>query len=77
MRQARAIWMKSNFRGAGIKLMIMHSQIDIRGVWRETGQHKIKRGMRLLRNVMAVLYNGLPDLREDSQHGYQMQKGSN
>ena len=41
-------------------LMIMHSQLDIRGVWRETSQHKIKRSMRLLRNVMAVLYNGLP-----------------
>ena len=39
--------------------MIMHSQLDIGGVWRETGQHKIKRSMRLLRNVMAVLYNGL------------------
>ena len=54
--------------------MIMHSQLDIRGVRRETGQHKIKRSMRLLQNVMAVLYNGLPDLREDSQHGYQMQR---
>ena len=40
--------------------MIMHSQLDIRGVRRETGQHKIKRSMRLLRNVIAVLYNGLP-----------------
>ena len=40
--------------------MIMHSQLDIRGVRREKGQHKIKRSMRLLLNVMAVLYNGLP-----------------
>ena len=40
--------------------MIMHSQLDIRGVQREIGQHKIKRSMRLLLNVMAVLYNGLP-----------------
>ena len=40
--------------------MIMHSQLDIGGVRRETGQHKIKRSMRLLRNVMAILYNGLP-----------------
>ena len=39
--------------------MIMHSQLDIRGVRIETGQHKIKRSMSLLRNVMAVLYNGL------------------
>ena len=57
--------------------MIMHSQLDIRGFWGDTGQHKIKRSMRLLRNVMAILYNILPDLREDSQHGYQMKKGSN
>ena len=40
--------------------MIMHSQLDIGGVQREIGQHKIKRSMRLLRNVMAVLYNGIP-----------------
>ena len=40
--------------------MIMHSQLDTRGVLREIGQHKIKRSMRLLRNVMVVLYNGLP-----------------
>ena len=30
------------------------------GVLREIGQQKIKRSMRLLRNVMAILYNGLP-----------------
>ena len=40
--------------------MIMHPQLDIRGVRRETSQHKIKRSMRLLLNVMAILYNGLP-----------------
>ena len=40
--------------------MIMHSQLDIRGVRGNTGQHKIKRSMRLLLNVMAILYNGLP-----------------
>ena len=40
--------------------MIMHSQLDIRGVRGETGQHKIKRSMRLLLNVMEILYNGLP-----------------
>ena len=40
--------------------MIMHSQLDISGVQGETGQHKIKRSMRLLLNVMAVLYNRLP-----------------
>ena len=40
--------------------MIMHSQLDIRGVQGDTGQHKIKRSMRLLLNVMEILYNGLP-----------------
>ena len=40
--------------------MIMHSQLDIRGVRGDTGQHKIKRSMRLLLNVMAILYNELP-----------------
>ena len=29
MRQARAVWLKHNVRGAGIKLMIMHSELDI------------------------------------------------
>ena len=57
--------------------MIMQLQLDIyKGVLREIGQQKIKRSMRLLRNVMAILYDGLPDLREDSQHGYQMQRGA-
>ena len=40
--------------------MIMHPQLDTRGVQRENGQHKIKRSMRLLLNVMAILYNGIP-----------------
>ena len=43
-----------------VKLMIMHSQLDTRGFLSETCQHKIERSMRLFRNVMAVLYNGLP-----------------
>ena len=55
MRQARAIWLKRNVRGASIKLMIMHSQLDIRGVRGDTGQHKIKRSMRLFLNVMEIL----------------------
>ena len=38
---------------------------------------KVKRGMKLLLKVREVLYKGLPDLREDSQHGYQMQNGAN
>ena len=31
-----------------------------------------KRSMKLFLKDMAVLYKGLPDLREDSQHGYQI-----
>ena len=57
--------------------MKMHPQLDTRGARGEYGQHKIKRSMMLLLNVMEILYNGLPHLREDSQHGYQMQKGAN
>ena len=36
---------------------------------------KVKRSMKLLLKVMAVLYKGITDLREDSQHGYQIQRG--
>ena len=36
-----------------------------------------KRSMKLLLKVMEILYKGLLDLREDSQHGYQMQRGAN
>ena len=66
MRQARAIWLKHNVRRAGIKLNKTgkaHDNaftLDIRGVRGEISQHKIKRSMRLLLNVMAILYNGLP-----------------
>ena len=38
---------------------------------------KVRRSMKLLLKDMEVLYKGLPDLREDSQHGYQMQRGAN
>ena len=40
--------------------MKMHPQLDTRGDWGEHGQHKIKRSMMLLLNVMEILYNGLP-----------------
>ena len=33
---------------------------------REKGQHKIKRIMRLLQNVMEILYNGLPTLKGET-----------
>ena len=39
----------------------MQVQLDIyKGVLGEIGQQKIKRSMRLLRNVMVVLYSGIP-----------------
>ena len=66
MRQARAIWMNHNVRGANIKLNKLGKSHDNafttshEGVRREIGQQKIKTSMRLLRNVMAILYNGLP-----------------
>ena len=52
--------------------MIMHSQLDMRES-QGNASIKFKRSMRLLLKDMA----GLPDLREDSQHGYQMKKGAN
>ena len=47
-----------------------------KGILSEIGQQNIKRSMRILRNVMAILYNRLPNLREDSQYGYHMQRGA-
>ena len=38
---------------------------------------KVKRSMKLLLKVIAVLYKALLNLKEDSQHGYQMQRGAN
>ena len=38
---------------------------------------KFKRSMNLLLKVMVILYKGLPDLREDLEHGYQIQRGAN
>ena len=58
--------------------MIMQLQLDIyKGSPREKANIKFKRSMKLLLKVMAVLYKGLSNLREDSQHGYQMQRGAN
>ena len=52
--------------------MIMQLQLDIRDSRGKKASKKIKRNMKLFLKVMAVLYKGLLDLREDSQHGYQM-----
>ena len=57
--------------------MIMHSQLDIRGVRKEKGQHKIQEEYEALAQGHGGTKKGLPGLREDSQHGYQMQKGAN
>ena len=60
------------------KLMIMQLQLDIyKGVPRKKASIKFKRSMKILLKDMVVLYKGLPNLREDSQHGYQMQRGAN
>ena len=57
--------------------MIMQLQLDIRESWGKRASKKIKRSMRLLYKDMAILYKGLLDLREESHHGYQMQRGDN
>ena len=66
MRQDRAIWLILKVREAGIRLneagkcMIMQLQLDIRESWGNKASKKIKRSMRLLKNDMAILYNGIP-----------------
>ena len=54
--------------------MIMHSQLDIRGFRGETSHHKIQEEYEALAQGHGGTKGGLPDLREDSQHGYQMQR---
>ena len=54
--------------------MIMHSQLDIGGVQREIGQHKIKRSMRLLRKDMVILYKGLPHPKKNVSMGTKCNK---
>ena len=61
MRQAWAIWMKLNIRINKAGKAHDNAMTTLhKGVLREIGQQKIKRSMRLLRNVMAIIYNGLP-----------------
>ena len=67
MRQARAIWLKHNVRGADIKLNKAGKAHDnafttrhIQGSPRETASIKFKRSMKLLLKDMAGLYKGLP-----------------
>ena len=77
MRQARAIWLIIKVREVSVRLNKERKTHDnaittwhIQGSPGEMAIIKVKRSMKLLLKVMAVLYKGLADLREDSQHGY-------
>ena len=66
MRQAWAIWLKLDVREASVTLNKAGKAHDNtittqhKVFLREISQQKITRSMRLLRNVMATLYNGFP-----------------
>ena len=55
--------------------MIMQLQLDIRES-QGNGQHKVQEEYEALAQGHGRTKGGIPDLRENSQHGYQMQKGS-
>ena len=83
-RQDRATWLITLKQGADIKLNKeiktheMQLQLDIyKGVPREMANIKFKRTMKLLLKDMAGLKRDSHNLKVASQHGYQMQKGSN
>ena len=44
--------------------MIMQLQLDIRESWGRRASKTIKRSMRLLHKVMAILYKGFPHPKE-------------
>ena len=56
--------------------MIMHSQLDMRES-QGKGQHKVEEESEALAQGHGGTKKGIPDLRDDSQHGYQMQNGTN
>ena len=56
--------------------MIMQLQPDIRES-QGNCQHKVQEVYEALAQGHGGTKGGLPDLREESQHGYQMQKGAN
>ena len=58
------------------KLMIMYSQLDMRES-QGKDQHKVQEEYEALAQGHGGTKGGLPDLREDSRHGYQMKKGAN
>ena len=79
MRQARSIWLLTMKQGVGIKLNKarktheMQLQLDIyKGVPMGKIQHKFQEEYEALAQGHGGTKGGLPDLREDSQHGYQM-----
>ena len=82
MRQDWAVWLILKVMEADIRLNEVGKAHDNaittghKGVLGKQARKKIKRSMRLLRKFVVILYKGLPDLREDSQHGYQMQTRS-
>ena len=56
----------------------MQLQLDIyKRVLGGNGQHKIQEEYEALGQGHGRTKGGLSDLREDSQHGYQMQRGAN
>ena len=58
--------------------MIMQLQLDIyKGVPGKKGQQTNQEEYEALAQGHGRTKKGLPDLREDSQHGYQMKKGAN
>ena len=54
----------------------MQLQLDIRES-RGNGQHKVQEEYEALAQGHGRTKGGLLNLREDSQHGYQMKKGAN
>ena len=55
--------------------MIIQLQLDIyKGVPGENGQHKFQEEYEALAQGHGGTKGGLLDLREDSHHGYQMQR---
>ena len=84
MRQTRAIWLILKVREVGIRLnkeiKAHDNAITTRhkGFLREIGQQNIKRSMRLLRNVMAILYNELPHPKgQNVSMGTECKSGAN
>ena len=54
--------------------MIMQLKLDIyKGVPRKKANIKVKRSMKLLLKVMAILYKDSHNLKEKCRHGNQMQ----